>query len=307
MKTIRTAKELKPGRRKVCLAMGFFDGVHLGHQQIIRQTVADARQHNAVALVLTFDRHPNAVVAPAYVPPLIYSLSQKQRTIASLGADALLLLHFDRRLSQRDGEVFVRKLVQDLGRVHSICVGADFQFGHKRSGNVVLLKQLGTQLGFVVHDVAALSLDYRVVSSTRIRRAIQTGKLDAASQMLGRPYSICGEIVRGDRLGRKLGFPTCNLDVAGLVLPPHGVYAVHAMARGKTYLAVLNIGVRPTLNSTLPQLRVEAHLLGFDGDLYGQEMEITFVEKLRGERRFQSLDALQRQIARDITKARACF
>ena len=307
MKIIRTARDLKPGRRKVCLAMGFFDGVHLGHQQIIRQTIADARQHNAVALVLTFDRHPNAVVAPAHVPPLIYSLPQKQRTIASLGADALLLLHFDRRLSRRTGEAFVRKLAKDLGQVHSICVGADFQFGHKRSGNVDLLKELGGKLGFVVHGVSALALDRQVVSSTRIRQTIRAGKLDAASQMLGRPYSICGEIVRGDRLGRQIGFPTCNLDVTGLVLPPYGVYAVHAKARGRTHRAVLNIGVRPTLKAAVPQLRVEAHLLDFHGDLYGEEMEITFVEKLRGERRFPSLDALQRQIARDVARARACF
>lgn len=307
MKIIRTAKDLKPGRRKVCLAMGFFDGVHLGHQQIIRQTLADARQHDAVALILTFDRHPNTVVAPAHVPPLIYSLPQKQRTIASLGADALLLLHFDGRLSQRTGDTFVRKLSDELGQVHSICVGADFQFGHKRSGNVALLKQLGAELGFIVHGVAAVSLDGKVVSSTRIRQTIQTGKLDAASQMLGRPYSICGEIVRGDRLGRKLGFPTCNLNVAGLVLPPHGVYAAHATARGKTHRAVLNIGIRPTLKAAEPHLRVEAHLLDFKRDIYGEEMEITFAEKLRGERRFSSLEALQRQIARDIAKARACF
>lgn len=307
MKIIRAAKDLKPAGRKVCLAMGFFDGVHLGHQQIIRQTIADARQHNAVALVLTFDRHPNSVVAPAQVPPLIYSLSQKQRTIAALGADALLLLHFDRRLSRWSGEAFVRKLVQDLGSVHSICVGADFQFGHMRSGNVALLKRLGAELGFIVHGVAAVSLDGKVVSSTRIRRTIQTGKLDAASQMLGRPYSICGRIVQGDRLGRRLGFPTCNLDVTGLVLPPHGVYAVQASACGKTHRAVLNIGIRPTLKAREPRLRVEAHLLDFHGNLYGREMEFTFVEKLRGERRFPSLEALQRQIARDISRARACF
>lgn len=307
MKTICAAKDLKPRRRRVCLAMGFFDGVHLGHQQIIRQTLADACQHDAVALVLTFDRHPNAVVAPAHTPPLIYSLPQKQRTIASLGADALLLLHFDRQLSQRTGGTFIRKLFQDLGSIHSISVGADFHFGHQRSGNVALLKQLGAELGFAVHGVPAVALDGRVVSSTRIRRTIQTGKLDATSQMLGRPYSICGEIVRGDRLGRKLGFPTCNLDVVGLVLPPPGVYAVRAIARGKTHRAVLNIGIRPTLKAAEPQLRVEAHLLDFKGDLYGEEMEVTFVEKLRGERRFPSLDALRRQIAHDIAKACACF
>jgi riboflavin kinase/FMN adenylyltransferase len=307
VRIIHAAKDLKPGRRKVCLAMGFFDGVHLGHQQIIRQTIADARQHDAVALVLTFDRHPNTVVAPVHVPPLIYSLSQKQRTIASLGADALLVLHFDRRLSRRSGGAFVRTLMRQLGSVHSVCVGADFHFGFKRSGNVALLRQLGVRLGFVVHDVAAVSLDGKAVSSTRIRQTIQAGKLDAASQMLGRPYSICGEIRRGDRLGRQLGFPTCNLDVAGLVLPPHGVYAVHASARRTTHRAVLNIGLRPTVKAAKPQLRVEAHLLDFKGDLYGEEIEITFVEKLRGERRFPSLNALRRQIARDIAKARACF
>ena len=171
MRIVHIAKDLKPRGRRVCLAIGFFDGVHLGHQQIIRQTIADARQHNALAVVLTFDRHPNTVVAPARVPPLIHSLPQKQRTIASLGTDALLVLHFDRRLSRRTGEAFVRKLAKDLGQVHSICVGADFQFGHKRSGNVDLLKELGGKLGFVVHGVSALALDRKVVSSTQIGRA----------------------------------------------------------------------------------------------------------------------------------------
>ena len=307
MKLIHTAKDLKPRGRKVCLAIGFFDGVHLGHQQIIRQTIADARQHNAVAVVLTFDRHPNAVVAPARVPPLIYSLSQKQRTIASLKADALLLLHFDKALSQQTGESFVRNLVRELVRVQSLCVGADFAFGYKRSGDVALLKRLGAELGFTVHGLAAVSLDGKSVSSTRIRQAIQDGQLDAASQMLGRAYSICGEIVRGDGLGRKLGFPTANLIVTGLALPPHGVYAVHASARGKTHRAVLNLGLRPTLRASRPQLRVEAHLLDFRGDLYGEEMEVTFVEKLRAERRFPSLDALKRQIVRDAARARGCF
>jgi riboflavin kinase/FMN adenylyltransferase len=307
MKIIHTAHALKPRRRNVCLALGFFDGVHLGHQQIIRQTIADARQHNAVAVVLTFDRHPNTVVAPAHVPPLIYSLPQKVRTIASLGPEALLLLHFDRRLSEQSGEGFVRKLVAGLGRIHSICVGADFLFGHKRTGNVTLLKQLGGELGFSVHGLAAVSLDGKSVSSTRIRKAIQAGQLDAASQMLGRACSVCGEVVRGDGLGTRLGFPTANLDVAGLALPPHGVYAVHAGVRSKIHRAVLNIGTRPTLGRARSELRVEAHLLDFAGELYGEEMEITFVERLRSEKRFPSLAALKQQIARDIAAARELF
>lgn len=307
MKIFHAAQNLKPRRRKVCLAIGFFDGVHLGHQQIIRQTLADARQHNALALVLTFDRHPSTVVAPDRVPPLIQSLPQKVRAIAAAGADALLLLHFDQELSRQNGETFVRWLVRDLGRVHSICVGANFLFGHRRTGNVALLNHLGRDLGFLVHAVTAVSLDGQGVSSTRIRQTIQAGDLEATSQMLGRPYSICGQVMRGDGLGRQLGFPTCNLDVTGLVLPPHGVYAVQATARGKAHHAVLNVGLRPTLKVTKPQLRVEAHLLDFQGDLYDEELELVFVAKLRGERRFPSLAALQRQIAQDVTRARDCF
>ena len=225
MKIIRAANELGNGSRKVCLAIGVFDGVHLGHQQIIRQTVADARQHDSVALVVTFDQHPNAIVAPEKTPPQIFSRSQKLRGIAVLGADALLEIPFDKPFSEKAGEIFIRELARDLGIIHSVCVGADFVFGHRRSGNVELLKKLGAELGFQVHGLAAVALDGQVVSSTRIREMIRTGNFDAANQMLGRPYAICGRVVEGDRLGRQLGFPTANLDSTNLVLPPNGVYA----------------------------------------------------------------------------------
>ena len=248
MKIIHAANEMKPAGRKVCLAIGVFDGVHLGHQQIIRQTIADTHQHDAIALVLTFDRHPNTVVAPDRVPPLIYSLPQKLGAIESLGADTLLLIHFDEKFSRQSGENFIRSLARDFGKIQSLCVGADFVFGHKRSGNVALLKKLGGELGFTVHGLAAVSLDNQIVSSTRIREAIRAGNLDAASQMLGRPYAISGRVVAGDRVGRKLGFPTANLDVTGLVLPPNGVYVgISPMSANKSYPAVLNIGFRPTL------------------------------------------------------------
>ena len=186
MKIIHAANELKAEGKKVCLAIGFFDGVHLGHQQIIRQTISDARQHDAIAVVLTFDRHPNSIVAPDRVPPLIYSLPQKLRAIESLGADALLLIQFDKKFSEQTGEEFIRSLARDFGKIHSICVGADFVFGHKRSGNVALLKKLGAELDFQVHGLAAVSLDGEIVSSTRIRETIRAGDFDAASQMLGR-------------------------------------------------------------------------------------------------------------------------
>jgi len=303
MRLVHTVAELEPGPGKACLSLGFFDGVHLGHQQIIRQTIADARQHEALALVITFDRHPNTVVAPDRVPALIYSLPQKLRQIELLGVDALLLLHFDKAFSCQTGEEFVRALSRDLGQVRSICVGVNFSFGHKRSGNVELLRRVGAELNFTVHGMAAVSLDGKTVSSTRIREAIVAGKLDSASQMLGRAYSLSGEVVRGDGLGRQLGFPTANLDTDGLVLPPKGVYAVRAQLPDRSHRAVLNIGLRPTLQDPRPRLQVEAHLLDFSGDLYGKMLEIVFVDKLRNESKFSSMQELRDQIAKDILEA----
>lgn len=301
MNIIHAAKELKPAGRKVCLAIGFFDGVHLGHQQIIRRTLGDARQHDALALVLTFDRHPNTVVAPGQVPPLIYSLPQKLRAIETLGADTLLLIHFDETFSRQTGEAFIRSLVQDVGQIQSLCVGADFVFGHKRSGNVALLKELGGEIGFQVHGLAAVSLDNQIVSSTRIRELIRTGDLDTVSQMLGRPYAISSRVIQGEHLGQKLGFPTANLDPAGLALPPNGVYAALAYVKGRAYRAALNIGFRPTLALKSKIVHVEAHLLDFSDNLYGQELEIQIAEKLRDERKFSSKTDLKRQITDDIS------
>lgn len=331
MKIIHSAAELHSGSRKVCLAIGFFDGVHLGHQQIIRQTIADARQHAGLALVLTFDQHPNTVVAPDRVPLLIQSLPQRIRAIESLGADALLLLRFDRQFSEQSGENFIRRLAQDLGRIQSICVGADFVFGHRRSGNVALLRKLGEELRFTVHGIAAVSLDRQVVSSTRIREAIRLGDFDAAGQMLGHSYSLAARVIKGDQLGAQLGFPTANLDVTNLALPPNGVYAAlvrrntgaaSVCAQGPAHLerkaeepsaahcahrAVLNIGTRPTLKARSSETRVEVHLLDFSGELYGEELEVTFVTRLRDERRFSSLEELKAQITRDILAARGRF
>jgi riboflavin kinase / FMN adenylyltransferase len=304
---IRQATQWRTNGRKICLAIGVFDGVHLGHQQIIRQTLTDARQHDGLALVVTFDRHPNTIVAPDHAPPLIYPLPQKIRTIESLGTDALLLIEFNRAFSEQSGDIFVRSLARDLGRIQSICVGADFVFGHKRSGNVGLLRRLGADLGFLVHDMAALALDGEAVSSTRIRAAIRGADFDSASQMLGRPYAITGTVVVGDQLGRQLGFPTANLDVQGLVLPPNGVYSACVTAHGTSKHAVLNIGTRPTIQTGKNEQRFEVHLLDFVGDLYGAELEVEFVTKLRDEINFPSLDALRTQIALDLKAAAKSF
>jgi len=307
MRVIPTSGELNAGGRKVCVAVGMFDGVHLGHQQVIRQTIEDARQHEGFAVAITFDCHPNSIVAPDRNPPLIYSLSQKLRVIGSLGIDTTLLIHFDKEFSQIPGEEFIRGLARDFGAIHSLCVGSAFTFGHKRSGNVALLKRLGHELNFIVHGLASVSLDGKTVSSTRIREAIIAGNLDVASQMLGRSYSLASEVIRGDQLGRKLGFPTANLDTNHLVIPPKGVYAAHAQVQGRLHRAVVNIGTRPTLQDPRSELRIEAHLLDVSEDFYGQEMELAFVEKLRDEQKLPSPDALQKQILSDIEAARRLF
>jgi riboflavin kinase/FMN adenylyltransferase len=307
MNVIRALSELPVIRGKFCLAIGFFDGVHLGHQQILRQAINDARQHEASALAITFDQHPNTVVAPERVPLLIYSLQHKLRTITELGVDNLWLVHFDKPFSEQTGEAFIRGLMKDLGSLRSICVGANFEFGYKRGGNVALLRQLGEELKFTVHGLAAVSLDGMPVSSTRIREGIQAGRLDEVSQMLGRAYSLVSPVVRGDGIGRELGFPTANLDIRGLALPPRGVYAVRAEFAGTAWRAVLNLGFRPTLQNPKPQLQAEAHLLDFQGDLYGRDLELKIVDYLRPEQQFASLTELRAQIALDIEQARLRF
>jgi riboflavin kinase/FMN adenylyltransferase len=304
MKVISDAAELQPGPRPVCAAIGVFDGVHLGHQHVLRQTISDAARHQAVSAVVTFDRHPNAVVAPANVPPLIYPLAKKLEVIASFGVEAAYVIRFDKAFSQISGEEFVRGLARDFKRMASLCVGDGFMFGARRSGNVALLQKLGGELGFTLHALRDVELDGQSVSSTRIRDAVRAGDFALAGRMLGRPHALCGSVIHGDHLGRKFGFPTANLDITGLLVPLTGVYAAEAHVGATHWRAAVNIGHRPTIHSADPQLHVEAHLLDFDGDLYGQALELVFLKKLREEKKFPTTEALKAQIAWDIQQAR---
>ena len=303
MKVISDAAALDPGPRPVCAAIGVFDGVHLGHQHVLRQTVADAAMHQAVSAVVTFDLHPNAVVAPTRVPPLIYPLDKKLEVIASLGVEAAYVIRFDKAFSQIPGEAFVRGLARDFRQIKSICVGDGFMFGANRSGNVALLRKLGGDLGYSLHALRDVELDGQSVSSTRIRDAVRAGDFVQAGRMLGRSYALCGKVIQGEQLGRKLGFPTANLDVTGLLTPPPGVYAAEARLADSSHRAAVNIGHRPTIHSADPQLHVEAHLLQFDGDIYGHALELVFLKKLREEKKFPTPDALRVQIADDIKQA----
>jgi riboflavin kinase/FMN adenylyltransferase len=304
MNVIHATAELEAGSRPVCLAIGVFDGVHLGHQQVIRQAVGDAAQHEGLSVVITFDRHPAAVLAPARVPPLLYPPAKKMRAIAALGPDTACVIHFDKAFSELTGEEFVRGLARDCRKIQSLSVGRAFTFGHGRSGNVALLHALGKELNFAVHALAEVSLDGQLVSSTRVRAAVRAGRFAQAGQMLGRPYTLCGCIVKGNGVGREMGVPTANLDAAGLQIPPSGVYAARAFVGGRSHAAAVNIGCRPTVASVAPQIQVEAHLLDFAGDLYGEEVELAFLKKLRNEQKFPSLAALREQIHRDIAQAR---
>ncbi len=288
----------------VCAAIGVFDGVHRGHQEILRRVRAHAAAEQGTSLVITFDRHPNTVVAPDRAPLMLSPLGQRLRLLEESGLDAALVLRFDAAMSRVTGEDFVRGLCRDLGTLRSLSVGEEFTFGHRRSGNVALLHRLGEELGFQVDPVAGIELDGVRVSSTRIRELIQTGDLAGAARLLGRNPSLAGRVVPGDQLGRKIGFPTANLYVAGLVTPPFGVYAGRTQFQGRSWKVALNLGVRPTVAQAVPQLRVEAHLIDFDGELVGQELEIELLERLRPEMKFPDFAALSAQIGEDVAKVR---
>jgi len=307
MKHLDQPTDLANGSRKVCLAIGMFDGVHLGHQQVLRQAIEDSHQHEALSIAVTFDRHPATVIAPGRAPVLLQTRAQRLRAIELLGLDAALVIRFDEAFCRKPGETFIRELATGFGDIHSICVGTNFAFGHRRDGNVELLRALGQALGFRVHGLQAVALDGQPVSSTRIRDAVRDGQIDVAGQMLGRTFAIEGGVIEGDGRGRELGFATANLDTRGLALPPNGVYAAHARLDQATHRAVLNIGQRPTVAGPDAATQVEAHLLDFDADLYGQTLELELVDRLRDEKRFGSAADLAAQITRDIEHARTLF
>jgi riboflavin kinase/FMN adenylyltransferase len=292
------------GTHGVCLALGMFDGVHLGHQHVIRQAMLDARALGARSVVATFDPHPLAVVRPDKAPRLLQPVAQRLEAIAGTGVDAALLIRFDAAFSRRTADAFVRWLCGGFGALHSFTVGQGFHFGHGRGGNVAALRQLGRELGFRTHAMAPIHIGAEVVSSTRVRAALSEGRLGHVAELLGRPYSLAGRVIEGDRLGRTLGYPTANILLEpGLALPPLGVYAVRVRHGDAELPGALNLGVRPTLASATPVLRCEVHLIGFEGDLYGRHLSVEFVRQLRPERRFAGLEALRTQIAKDVAAA----
>lgn len=290
-----------------CVALGMFDGVHLGHQHVVRQALLNARALGVPGIVVTFHPHPLAVVRPDQAPRLLQSLNQRLRALKALGAQDAVPIPFTRETAQLDGADFIRLLARDVGRLRSIAVGEGFQFGRRRTGDVALLHTLGKELGFTTVEAAPIKVGKQRVSSTRIREALRTGDLSTVAELLGRPYAIEGTVQQGQQLGRRIGFPTANILLDGLELPPLGVYAARARCSRGCFPAVLNIGVRPTVSDAQPLPRLEVHLLDFTGDLYGCGLEVEFVRHLRPERRFPNIDALTQQITVDVAAARAAL
>ena len=306
MKQLSQANDLN-NNRKVCLAIGMFDGVHLGHQKVLQNAINAASQSDAISVAVTFDQHPANIISPKNAPSLIQTQAQRNRSIELLGVDAILIIKFNEAFSRKTGKSFIQELAQGFGSIHSISVGNDFMFGHNRDGNFQLLQKLSQELNFLTYGLQPVKLNGQIVSSTRIRSALINGKIDDAKQMLGRKFSIEGPVVKGDGKGRKIGFPTANIDTKNLILPPNGVYASYTKFNGKTHKSLLNIGVRPTIIKPNPSIQVEAHILKFNENIYDQVIDIELIEKLRNEMKFESIEELKKQISCDIENAKSIY
>jgi riboflavin kinase/FMN adenylyltransferase len=287
------------------LALGNFDGLHRGHQKIVERIRRGAAERGGVAVVLTFDPHPPRVVRPDKAPPLLMTSAQRLEALARAGIQCTAVVRFTHEVSQWDPETFVRRVLTDWLRVSKVWVGANFLFGHERSGNFSLLRTLGQRYGFRAEKIDPVRYKDFVVSSTRIRRLVGEGRVDEAGALMGHPYYIDGTVVRGRGRGREIGFPTANMETANELLPPHGVYATTLSIDGIVRAALTNIGVRPTFGEQT--VTIETYVLGYSDDLYERSVRLSFVQRLRDERAFPDVDALKAQLEADRRRAERLF
>ncbi len=264
MKFLRAIDELKSLPGSTHLAIGVFDGLHIGHQAVIGRALESSRQNGGNAVVVTFDPHPVRVLRPEKAPRLLTSTRHKVKLIEKLGVDAVLLLEFTLEFSKTPPEIFIENLVRSANHLRQICVGQEWTFGANRSGSIRLLEELAAKMGFQVASVPPVSIDMRVVSSTLIRSAVECGDLASAAKYLGREFTVLGTVTEGRQLGRRLGFPTANLRAHNELFPPNGVYAAKAWFRENEYGGVVNIGVRPTIENESGERTLELHLFDFN-------------------------------------------
>ncbi len=296
--------------RRSVITIGAYDGVHRGHQAVIEQVRQQAGILDARSIVVTFDRHPASVVRPESAPLLLTDLDQKLGLLAATGIDATCIVKFDESSSHEEPSDFVKRVLVDGLSARRIIIGEDFHFGYKRGGNVALLCELGPKFDFDVVPIELISRGDGVdepVSSTAIRRALAGGQVELATQLLGHHFEIRGDVVHGDHRGRTIGFPTANIEVPKVIcIPADGVYAgVFTRFNGSKHVCAINLGRRPTFYEHADHSLLEAHLLDFDGDLYDESVRVSFSNFLRGERKFENIDALKMQLKHDVEQTRA--
>jgi riboflavin kinase/FMN adenylyltransferase len=292
--------------RPTVLTLGVFDGLHLGHQKIMETVSTRARAADAVATAITFDPHPRSVLHPDSAPPLLQTLDQRLANFKILGIEQAIVIHFTPEFAAQDAELFLKRIVLERLQAKEIYLGHGFAFGRGRGGNIDLLRRMSEQFGFAADEVPEVRLRGIRISSSGIRQLLKDGRVNLARRMLGRPYGIEGVIIRGDRRGHTIGFPTANLKPQNRVVPKYGVYATATLIDGRWRKGVTNIGVRPTFESESDP-SIETHIFDFDGNLYGSVLRVRFLHRIRNERKFNGIDELKAQIEKDVRTAKRYF
>jgi riboflavin kinase / FMN adenylyltransferase len=303
MKVIRSLEKIPPEFRDAFVTIGNFDGVHLGHIPILKKLIEEAHKKKRKAVVITFDPHPKKVLHPDIRPfYMLTSVEEKIKLLENIGIDGLILIPFDLKFSKMTAEAFVSDILWDRLHIRKIFVGHDYSFGKSKAGNKIFLAEFGKKLGFEVDIIDAIRLDDETISSTRLRHLILGGDVRRAARLLGRPYNVTGIIVSGKKRGTILGIPTANIKPEKELIPSQGVYAVICHVEQNRYKGVLNIGFNPTFSDT--ELSVEVYLLDFSGDVYGEKVDVLFIERIRDEVKFENSEQLVKQIWKDIDAAR---
>jgi len=289
-------------QKPTVLTLGVFDGLHLGHQKIMQTVVERAAEVGAAPTAITFDPHPRAVLHPETAPPLLQTLDQRLANFEVLGVEQAIVVHFDREFANQPADDFLHEIIHDRLHAKEVYLGKGFAFGKNRGGNIELLREMSKELGFFADEVSEVQLRGHRISSSKIRDLLDTGHVNLARRMLGRPYGVEGVIVRGNRRGHTIGFPTANLHPHNRVIPKFGVYATASLVDGVWRKSITNIGVRPTFGKDL-EPSIESYIFDFDGDLYGDVLRVRFLHRIRDERKFNGIDELKEQIERDTHRA----
>jgi riboflavin kinase / FMN adenylyltransferase len=289
-------------QRPTVVTLGVFDGLHLGHQEIMKTVVERANALSAVPTVITFDPHPRAVLHPENSPPMLQTLDQRLGSFEVLGIEQAIVIRFNRDFASTDAEKFLREVIFQRLKAQEVYLGKGFAFGKNRAGNIDLLKKISVELGFVAEEVPEIQLRGQRISSSQIRRLLADGKVNLSRRMLGRPYGVEGLVIHGDKRGRTIGFPTANLKPKNRVIPKNGVYVTSTLIEGEWRRSITNIGIRPTFENGL-EPSVETFILDWDGDLYDDVIRVRFLHRVRDEKKFSGIDELKAQIKKDCDVA----